>query len=83
MFNKKRLCWLSFKAFLDKFSRGFCVCYHVLKANGEDKNGGQVIVPAENRTCPPGLEEREGDSFRNSAWLYIPYMLLGRQHCQA
>ena len=37
-----------------------------------------MIVPVENRTCPPGLEECGVDSFGNLAWLYIPYMFTER-----
>lgn len=40
----------------------FCVCHDVLQASGGTKmvakDGGQ-IVPVENRTGPPGVEERE------------------------
>ena len=48
------------------------------KANEENKDGSQMIVPAENRMCPTGFEEREVGSFRNLIWLYMPYMLAGR-----
>ena len=58
---------------------GFCV-YNVLmdciKANGENKDSGQMIVPVENRMCPSGLEEREVGSFRNLTWLCILHMLV-------
>lgn len=40
-----------------------------------------MIVPAENRKCPPGREEREIGVFRNLSWLYVPHVLPGRQHC--
>lgn len=51
--------------------------YTVLQANGRDKEGRQIIVPVENRTFPPGLQEREVVSSRNLTWVYIPYMLAG------
>ena len=46
------------EALLGKLSKSFYVCYDVLQANGGDKDGGQMIIPVENRTCPSGLEER-------------------------
>lgn len=45
------------------------MCHNVIQANGGwgDKEGGQIIVPMENRTFPSGLLEREGVTFRNLA----------------
>ena len=45
--------------------------YTVLQANGRDKEGRQIIVPVENRTFPPGLQEREVVSSRNLTWVYV------------
>lgn len=57
------------------FSRTLYVCCHVLQANGGLKDSSQKIMPVGNRTCPPGLEEREVSSLRNLTWFYIPSML--------
>ena len=53
------------------------MCYNVLQADGGNRDGGHMIVPVENRLCPPGPEEGEVDSFRNLTWLYISYFLAG------
>lgn len=55
--------------FLGELSKGFCVCYDVLQANGGDKDGGQMVVPVENRMCPSGVDHREFGSFCYSGWI--------------
>lgn len=41
----------------------------------EIKMAAKLIILVENRTCPPGLEEREIGSFKNLSWFCIPSML--------
>lgn len=70
-------------AFLGEFREDFYVCYNNLQANGGNKDDGQMIVPVENRICPPLLEKREVGSFRNLTWLQVLYRTgQERQHCQ-
>lgn len=39
------------------------MCYNILRANGGNKDGSQVIVSVGKSTCPPGLEERKIGKF--------------------
>lgn len=49
------------QALLDECSKDFSVCYNILQTNGGDKDSSQMILPVENRSCPPALErERLG-----------------------
>ena len=41
----------------------------------EIKVAAKLIVPVENRTCSPGLEEKEIGSFRSLTWFCKPCML--------
>ena len=45
------------------------MCYNALQPSGGTKDGSQRTILLENRTCLPGLKEREIDSFRNLTWL--------------
>ena len=58
VFTKDRPCWLSLKACWVKLVRA-SMCAIMSSRPTEGTNGGQMIVPVENRTCPPGLQERE------------------------
>lgn len=51
------------------------MCYDVLQANGGNRDNSHMMVPMENRWCPPDLEKREVGGFRNLTWLCPPYML--------
>lgn len=35
----------------------------MLRASGRDKDSDQMVIPVENRECPPGLQKRETGNF--------------------
>lgn len=81
VFSKDGLCQLSFKACsINSVRATMCVIMSPRPIEGKrqrpnDCTGGK-------KKCPPGLEKREVGGFRNLTWLYTPYILPGRQHCQ-
>ena len=79
VFSKDRLYWLPFK---------FCgvnlvgaSLYAMSSRQAEEtrtvavRRQRQMAIPAENRACSSGLEQREVGSLRNLSWLCIPYVL--------
>lgn len=74
--------WLAFiQGFPGEFSKGLCVCFGVLQANGGDKDGGQMMAPWESERVPLASRRERRQLQELDLVGYAVLLGWGRQHC--